>query len=553
MYSIIIELILSTGVEFLDSFTDLFLSKSEIEKIQLFNKIKLIRINQLSSADLIGTYRNRDIKVKDINLRKAAYQMNKSYGSVYNTFLGIQDDFKIILKKDKYSTEEMFNVTRDAYHAYLTTSSDGYLFLDAIVKDKESSFKHFYETLESSKATVLRHLKPMRGYLKRFGVRIAYEPMRFVGDEESIRLAVAALYWNATRGYVWPFEDFTEKVAFKVVDIALDKYRLKPTNHITKTFYAYVVMAHLYRIIEGNHVQNMDALNVINYPFPNIFESAGAMLEGDTGSKKVRELKRAIKEDGSYEEQMFQSADFYILLMCVPATFEVSADYLQSVSKQLVRYNPLFANFIDDFLELIPIDVEQTISNMAMSHSEFLRYKYNLTTCIIGVLALDHNYIEILNLYSGFGDAISKLNDEGLESKIYSTVQHLMLRDKYQSLTGKSKQISEAIYAIAYRFFSLYNKNIQVKVYLELESFFLVYSDLSVTLQSLPYAKIVSDPKEADIVVTANSANPPADVMKKDACIYRWMYNGVDGQMGGLLNLIYKIWTEEKVKENPNL
>jgi len=540
-------------VESLDSFTDLFLSKSEIEKIQLFNKIKLIRTDQLASADLIGTYRNHGILVKDINLRKAAYQMNKSYGSVYNTFLGIQDDFKIILKKDKYSTEEMFNVTRDAYHAYLTTNSDGYLFLDAIVKDKESSFKHFYETLESSKATVLRHLKPMRGYLKRFGVRIAYEPMRFVGDEESIRLAVAALYWNATRGYVWPFEDFTQKVAFKVVDIALDKYRLKPTNHITKMFYAYVVMAHLYRIIEGNHVQNMDALNVINYPFPNIFESAGSMLEGDTGSRKVRELKRAIKEDVSYEEQMFQSADFYILLMCVPATFEVSEDYLQSVSKQLVRYNPLFANFIDDFLELIPIDVEQTVSDMAMSHNEFLRYKYNLTTCIIGVLALDHNYIEILNLYSGFGDAISKLNDEGLESKIYSTVQHLMLRDKYQSLTGKSKQISEAIYAIAYRFFSLYNKNIQVKVYLELESFFLVYSDLSVTLQSLPYAKIVSDPKEADIVVTANSANPPEDEMRSDVCIYRWMYNGVDGQMGGLLNLIYKIWTEEKVNENPNL
>ena len=541
------------GVEFLDSFTDLFLSKSEIEKIQLFNKIKLIRTNQLASADLIGTYRNRDIKVKDINLRKAAYQMNKSYGSVYNTFLGIQEDFKRILKKSKYSTEEMFDVTRDAYHAYLTTNSDGYLFLDAIVKEKESSFKHFYQTLDSSKATVLRHLKPMRGYLKRFGVRIAYEPMRFVGDEESIRLAIAALYWNATRGYVWPFEDFTQKTAFKVVDIALDKYRLKPTNHITKTFYAYVVMAHLYRILAGNHVKNMDALNVINYPFPNMFESVGSMLEGDTGSKKVCELKRAIKEDVSYEEQMFQSADFYILLMCVPATFEVSEDYLQSVSKQLVRYNPLFANFIDDFLELIPIDVEQTISDMAMSHSEFLRYKYNLTTCIIGVLALDHNYIEILNLYSGFGDAISKLNDEGLESKIYSTVQHLMLRDKYQSLDGKTKQISEAIYAIAYRFFSLYNKNIQVKVYLELESFFLVYSDLSVTLQSLPYAKIVSDPTEADIIVTANSANPPEDQMGKDVCIYRWMYNGVDGQMGGLLNLIYKIWTEEKVNENPNL
>jgi len=161
--------------------------------------------------------------------------------------------------------------------------------------------------------------------------------------------------------------------------------------------------------------------------------------------------------------------------------------------------------------------------------------------------------MEILNLYSGFGDAISKINDENLESKIDSTVQHLMLRDKYNSLKGKSKAISEAIYAIAYRFFSLYNKDIQVKIYLELESFFLVYSDLSVTLQSLPYAKIVSDPKDADIIVTANSDNLPEDQMQKDACVYRWMYNGVDGQMGGLLNLIYKIWTEEKVSQNPDL
>jgi len=540
-------------VNILDSFTDLFLSKSEIEKIQLFNKIRLIRTSQLASADLIGTYRNRHVVVKDINLRKAAYQMNKSYGSVYNTFLGIQEDFKEILGKDDYEVEEMFTVTRDAYHSYLTTNSDGYKFMDSIVKGTETSFKHFYTSMNSSKATVLRHLKPVRSYLKRFGVRIAYEPMRFVGDEEAIRLSIAALYWNATRGYVWPFEDFTQETAFKVVDIALDKYRMKTINHITKLFYAYVVMAHLYRIIDGNHMQNMDALNVINYPFPNIFEGASPMLEGDTGNERVRELKRAIKEDVSYEEQMFQSADFYILLMCVPTTFEVSSEYLQTVSKQLVRYNPLFANFIDDFLDLIPIDVEQTVSELALSHKEFLRYKYNLTTCIIGVLALDHKYIEILNLFSGFGDAVSKIKDENLESKVESTVQHLMLRDKYNSLKGKSKLISEALYSIAYRFFSLYNKNLKVKIYLELESFFLVYSDLSVTLQSLPYAKIVSDSKDADIVVTANSADLPEDQMKKDACVYRWMYNGVDGQMGGLLNLIYKIWTEEKVEQNPDL
>jgi hypothetical protein len=101
----------------LDSFTDLFLSKSEIEKIQLFNKIRLIRISQLASSDLIGTYRKQHVVVKDINLRKAAYQMNKSYGSVYNTFLGIQEDFTKILGKKDYKVEEMFAVTRDAYHA----------------------------------------------------------------------------------------------------------------------------------------------------------------------------------------------------------------------------------------------------------------------------------------------------------------------------------------------------------------------------------------------------------------------------------------------------
>lgn len=182
-----------------------------------------------------------------------------------------------------------------------------------------------------------------------------------------------------------------------------------------------------------------------------------------------------------------------------------------------------------------------------------MRYKYNLTTCIIGVLALDQNFIEILNLFSGFGDAMSTLTDETLKSKISSTVQHLMRRDKYNSLKGKSKLISDALYAIAYRFFSLYNQNIQVHVYLELESFFLVYSDLAVTLEALPYVSIVSDSKDADIIVTANSSNLPDDEMKDDVCIYRWMYNGVDGQMGGLLNLIYKIWTDEKVAGNTNV
>ncbi|MFD1470855.1 helix-turn-helix domain-containing protein [Companilactobacillus mishanensis] len=532
----------------LDSFTDLFLSKSEVEKIQLFNKIKLIRTNQLASADLIGTYRNRNIEVKDINLRKAAYQMNKSYGSVYNTFLGIQDDFKEILGKNDYKIEEMFAISRDEYHAFLTTRSDGYRFLDAIVKGSEDSFRKFYTDLNSSKATVLRHLKPVRGYLKRFGVRIAYEPMRFVGNEEAIRIAIAALYWNATRGYVWPFELFSRTTAFKVVDVALEKYRLEPINNITKLFYAYIVMAHSYRILGGNHMQNIEALSVINYPFPNIFEGASYLMEDNKNdTDDVRNLKHAIKEEVSYEEQMFQSADFYILLMCVPTTFEVSEEYLQTVSRQLVKYNPLFANFIDDFLDLIPYDIEQTVSDFALSHKEFMRYKYNLTTCIIGVLALDQNYIEILNLFSGFGDAMSTLTDENLQSKVGSTVQHLMRRDKYRSLKGKSKLISDALYAIAYRFFSLYNHKIQVRVYLELESFFLVYSDLAITLEALPYVSIVSDSRDADIIVTANSSDLPKDETKDDVCVYRWMYNGVDGQMGGLLNLIYKIWTDEKV------
>ncbi|MQS44753.1 helix-turn-helix domain-containing protein [Companilactobacillus mishanensis] len=532
----------------MDSFTDLFLSKSEVEKIQLFNKIKLIRTNQLASADLIGTYRNRNIEVKDINLRKAAYQMNKSYGSVYNTFLGIQDDFKEILGKNDYKIEEMFAISRDEYHAFLTTRSDGYRFLDAIVKGSEDSFRKFYTDLNSSKATVLRHLKPVRGYLKRFGVRIAYEPMRFVGNEEAIRIAIAALYWNATRGYVWPFELFSRTTAFKVVDVALEKYRLEPINNITKLFYAYIVMAHSYRILGGNHMQNIEALSVINYPFPNIFEGASYLMEDNKNdTDDVRNLKHAIKEEVSYEEQMFQSADFYILLMCVPTTFEVSEEYLQTVSRQLVKYNPLFANFIDDFLDLIPYDIEQTVSDFALSHKEFMRYKYNLTTCIIGVLALDQNYIEILNLFSGFGDAMSTLTDENLQSKVGSTVQHLMRRDKYRSLKGKSKLISDALYAIAYRFFSLYNHKIQVRVYLELESFFLVYSDLAITLEALPYVSIVSDSRDADIIVTANSSDLPKDETKDDVCVYRWMYNGVDGQMGGLLNLIYKIWTDEKV------
>ncbi|WP_099974123.1 helix-turn-helix domain-containing protein [Lactobacillus terrae] len=536
----------------MNSFTDIFLSKSEIEKVQLFTKIKQIKINQLASANLIDTYRTRKIEVSDINLRKSAYEMNKSYGSVYNTFLGIQEDFKEIYKKDDVEINDIFQYSSDEYHAYLTTKSDAYLLIEGIVKQRETSFTEFYTKLDSSKATVLRHLKEVREFLKGFGVRIAYEPLRFVGDEESITLAIASLYWNATRGYFWPFDDLREETALKVVELGLEQYRLAAPNEITKKFYSYLIMAHVYRMLDGHISMGQKNLETINYPFPNVFDSIDELLDIKPQSDNVKKVVDIIRNKMTLEEQMSQSAEFYILVICVPSMFDVSDSYIQSVTSQMQKYNPTFFNFTQEFLKLVPYDNEEIITKFGLTENSFARYQYNLMSSVAGVMVLGTNYLQCLKLFAGSGDTISKLRDDDLRNNILATVQHLVRKEEYASLRYSYTEIADALYSMAFRFSAMYSPVLKVRVYLELESFFLVYSDLSITLDSLPYVKIVNEPDQADVVITSN-ANQLPDGFRDDVCIFRWRPDGAQSQMGALLNLIYKIWTDEKATDNPSL
>ncbi|WP_201780322.1 helix-turn-helix domain-containing protein, partial [Latilactobacillus fuchuensis] len=203
--------------------TNIYLMQSDCEKYDLLLDIASLKRDELPVKKRIELSRNNNPLVDDVNLKQVATLLNRNYGSLYNMYMSIVDDLKKIVGQDTEETQLLFSVPSDVYHFSLVSKSDVYDFVKILLTGEEMGFQTFWEDHNSSKATVLRHLKSLRDFIRSFDVRIFYDPIRLEGDESTIRLILIMLFWMATDGHSWPFEAIDRDDALEAFDVTVER------------------------------------------------------------------------------------------------------------------------------------------------------------------------------------------------------------------------------------------------------------------------------------------------------------------------------------------
>ncbi|WP_164847970.1 helix-turn-helix domain-containing protein [Lacticaseibacillus hulanensis] len=89
-----------------------------------------------------------------------------------------------------------FNIPAPAYAVYLMRKSLVGQFMLAVVQHPEWTVKDFAVAQNTSTATVSRRLKNMSAFLRRFDLRLAFNPIGLCGNEMVARVALSEILWQ---------------------------------------------------------------------------------------------------------------------------------------------------------------------------------------------------------------------------------------------------------------------------------------------------------------------------------------------------------------------
>ncbi|GKQ43175.1 transcriptional regulator [Companilactobacillus sp. RD055328] len=511
---------------------DLFLTSSDAEKLNLFVKITQIKVREMADSDRLATYHALDFDIDEINLRQVASVLKRSYGSIYNTYLGILSDMEEILDKKNPTTSEIFNVDPDRYHFYLVKNSHPYKFImDCIINDECQSFEKFYERENSSKATVLRHLKPIRTIMKKFNLRLTYEPIKIIGDEKMIRLGLTGLIWNATRGYEWPFAKIPREECLNFVEFALNEFNIPLPDKTTLEFYATFVAVNTNNMYQGNIITNQDlSIMLLRYPYPNVV-------------KYYREAhKTAMNVEMTSEQELLESAHYYLYITCMPTFMPQGDAAIQEITNLFEQSNPEVTKFVDEVISAFPLDLQKS---MRYSDNAMQQFKNNFTAATVASIAFKGNYMGLSEFYLNYQLSMEQLDYPELRHMTLDTVQHVVSRDEYQSFVNDAVNIADGLYSLISRRVILNREENRVQVFIGMERFFLIHSDLMQMIESIPFVDINENIEEADLVIAESEKLIPEGI-NKNAYKFQWINDGIDGQYGELYSLIHEIWTNQK-------
>lgn len=525
---------------------DLFLSVSDMEKLRLFERVRQLKIMEISYRDDLKAHQSLDFDIKDINFRQAAAQMNKSYGSIYNTYDGIIQDMKELLGKDDPTIEEIFSVDNDQYHFFLVSHSDAYNFMMAILEDTCQSFDDFYQECGNSKATALRHLKPMRLFLKNFNVRITYEKMRFVGEETDVRLAISAMFWEATRGFAWPFKTISEEESEWLVNQGLEAFQVvAQPNPMTFRVYQIYATVNCLRIYHGHFVERNAKIDWVRYPNLNVYESF--MTEDSYEQFVDSDFAKIIQyyRDLTPARLMNESYNMYNLVNCSLSIVPCGNEKADEILDHIQEYDTKIYDFVGAFLQSMPYNIQRQFN---LSDEIVKLYRIALMRVLIGGLAFGNSYYQMVEVYTGEKSGLSSIDLPEFKKTIRNILQHLFEQNEFQDFQDKVNLLTNAVYKILLRVVVMFSDHFAVQVYLSIEENQLYRFDMVETIDSLPYVQLVQDPNAADLIVTTSS-HYTLDPTQHDIYIFKWEHDANSAQYGQLISLIRDIWTEKKISK----
>lgn len=517
--------------------SDLFLSFSNMEKYNLFIRILEIKQKEATTDQLLNCFKTNAQNITDINIKQVAELLGRSYGSVYNTYMGLISDLNDLLGEKDADLSTLFAVEADQYYAYLTKRSYPYQFIDAIVHGKVTSFEDFYKQLDSSKATVLRHLKCLRNFLRARDIRVTYEPMGFVCKNElSVRMALTGLYWRAESNYGWPFSPEEHEIAMMVVKGADQAFDISNRFELTDELMAIFVMVSRARIQAGHLIDSDQPQQVLHYAYPNLLKSYLAKYP-----------ERDMGQSLSDTQMMQETSALFLVFNLLPFYSETNKATVDKFLQKIEYYNADISNFISAFLSNLPLREHDALAKISVNPDVI---RANLTALLIGTLAFGNIDPFLLNT-----DDQNILEDDDIQNttlyrSLDNTLQHLVMDTRFREFRNVIDKVLPAFYALLRPILVLYRPESRVEVYIQVMPSFFDNARLEQMLKTLSFVHIIGgsdDLSQADLVICVNVSSLPESV-PDDVPVMTWRRNPSSDLFGRLYSLLRQVQLNKESK-----
>lgn len=523
----------------MDLATEVFLTSAEQERFTLFSIIK-------SYLERVYIFKNQDQPLRDtferdytaVNLREIAKITGKTYGSVYNTYLQIIEDFKNIFVEDDPKESEIFNYEADLYRFYLMTNSYSYKFIKISLKDEHTSLDEFLKQNDISKATAMRHFKPLRQHLKRYGVRMVYDQIGFTGDEVLIRLAVTNLLWIGTNGITWPFILINHDTVDRLFKQIMRDFGFDETNHATSELFRYYVAVALERILGGHLVEDNETLRLLRFPFPS------------TIKRFLDETDNDLLKDHPPLVELAESASLYLILNGLPFKYE-SIQPIDFLLKSIKHYNSNIYDFVDDFINLLPPEL---LDQFNMSILEKKQFKLNLAQVVIGVITFKELYQVVIDDFFG-NESFYAIDEQKNLKEIVDQSFDQLVRDKNEFELDKLNVVKYGFYQILRRMSVFVKFNTTVKVAINAPVNTAAYDDMYNFLQSIRFVelqKFMDIDETTDVIATTISRREEFQPKAPNAIITHVDDPLTDVTFGLLTILIFRTWRHKLTGQGPD-
>lgn len=524
----------------------IYLTLAEKEKYALFLDITNVKWDELPVKKRISMARHGDYLIDDVNLKQVAALLDRNYGSLYNMYMSMVGDLQAVLGTNTDDARKLFKVPSDAYHFYMVKNSDVYDFVQILLHGGNVSFQSFWEKHQSSKATVLRHLKQVRDLIRAFNVRIAYDPIHLEGDEKAIRIALVTLYWLAAGGHTWVFDEVNQQTAHEAFDYAVEAYQLEEPNLLTREIGSYMIAVSYYRVMQGKIIEEDERMSLIRYPYPNL---TNIYLGADFTQDSVN--LRATLARLSPTQCRAESAGLYFILKYGPMPLKSKERFDIDECKVYERYVPEVYRFVQHFLARTPIDIQHYLKISDAAYREFQNALFVVTTNI-HVLGNDmtsvasHQLMKRLKLLRPNKQLLADVNQ---------TVDYLLFEPEMRLFAPNRDAIVNAYYNLVRQLIQQYRPVNRVKVALVIEQDYLGYMDILAVLENIQYVDVsTSDEalRDADLVITTASIALP-EYTNSEAVSFVWRLNANSDHYARLYGIVHELWLQKSHVEKADL
>ncbi|WP_125702688.1 hypothetical protein [Lacticaseibacillus daqingensis] len=380
------------------------------------------------------------------------------------------------------------------------------------------NFTAFVDSVDASRVTCLRYLRPLRDMAKQLGVRIVYEKMRLTGDENRIRIFLTLAYWLATDGAAWPFAAASHEAALALVHRILQAFELEYPSPVLQEVLAYHTTITQARITHG-HTLNAPTQGPA-YPVPNLFA-------GDARLTKA--------------EQFSESEHLYQLNFLVPLYDSPGDPKVKQVLAIYQRYNPAMYGFVTRFLAQLPVTVLD-VTQVAPALRDLI--EASLLAIVTSVLTFGFDLGAVV-AYTFNRRVDAALPDPQLEAIVQQTVTTALRDEDEQDVQPVLEPLVKGLYANILQFQRFTRPVEKVKVALMLEPVTLGFIDLVTFIDQQPFVELLRDHFESADVIIKDSSLPLGLAKEQTPLIFKWDMNASSDLFGELFALLHALQQEK--------